>query len=303
MGLARGDGGLAVSLSPRSFQLLLAMTPGMGGKSVTRVIARNNLLGRSPEEFLRLSAECLREEYRLAAKSAQALSTASDELIKDTASLERRLTALGVNLVTAADAHYPALIEQMDPDPPGLLFLYGNAKLLEARTFCVLGSRNCRPAELELIERLTEEGVLAAEVLVTGHDRPEYQRSAVVPLRWGSPRILCLDRGMFKVLGEDLKDEAFRAARLWRYQFDPSTDLVVSPFRPEADYVGINNKIRDRLVASLSRRLDFASIRSGGNMASLARAALKAGRPVRVSDRILGYREFVELGAGVMADP
>ena len=286
-----------MSLSPRSFQLLLAMTPGMGGKSVIRVLARNSLLGRSPEEFLRLSAESLREEYRLGAKSAQALSASAEELIRDSAGIEKRLTALGVNLVTAADAHYPALLEEMDPDPPGLLFLYGNAKLLEAQTFCVLGSRNSRPAELELIEQLTEEGVLAAEVLVTGHDRPEYQRSAVVPLRWGSPRILCLDRGMFKVLGEDLRDEAFRAARLWRYQFDPSTDLVISPFRPEADFVGINNKIRDRLVASLSRRLDFASIRPGGNMAALARSGLKAGRAVRVSDTILEYREFVALGA------
>jgi predicted Rossmann fold nucleotide-binding protein DprA/Smf involved in DNA uptake len=289
-----------MSLSPRSFQLLLAMTPGMGGKSVTRVVARNSLLGLAPEEFLALSEECFRESYRLSAKAAHGLAAGAQDLVRQTAAIEHRLTALGVHLVTGADAHYPTLVEEMDPNPPGLLFLYGNTKLLESRTFCVLASRNSRPADLHLIERLTEEGVLASEVLVAGHDRPEYQRSAVVPLRWGSPRILCLDRGLFKVLGEDLKDEAFAAARLWRYQFDPETDLAVSPFRPEADFIGVNNKVRDRLVAALSRRLDFANIGPGGNMASLARLALKAGRAVRVSDTILGYREFVALGATVI---
>ncbi len=85
---------------------------------------------------------------------------------------------------------------------------------------------------------------------MTGHDRPEYQRSAVVPLRWGSPRLLCLDRGLFRVLGEDLRSEAFRAARLWRYEFDASTDLVVSPFRPDSEFIGVNNKVRDRLVST-----------------------------------------------------
>lgn len=289
-------------MSPRTFSLLLAMTPGVGGRSVTRVLARNNLLGRAPEEFLALSPEAYREEYRLTAKAAAALSGDRAALAEQVEALERRLNALGVTLVTAADAHYPALIEEMDPDPPGVLFLYGNLRLLDARTFCVLSSRNARPADLEAIERLTEEGVLNSEVLVTGHDRPEYQRSAIVPLRWGAPRVLCLDRGLFKVLGEDLRDEAFRAARLWRYQFDPATDLVVSPFRPEADFVGVNNRVRDRLVACLSRRLDFVHVAEGGNMQSLIRLALKAGRPVRISDRILDYRAYVRQGAEVLAE-
>jgi DNA processing protein len=272
----------------------------MGGRSVTRVLARNELLGRSPEEFLDLSPEAYREEYRLSKRAVENLAGGSATLTESVREVERRLNGLGVTLVTSADAHYPALVEEMDPDPPGVLFLYGNGRLLESRTFCVLSSRNARPADLDLIEKLTEEAVLEGEVLVTSHDKLEYQRSAVVPLRWGSPRILCLDRGLFQVLGPDLKDEAFRAARLWRYEFDPSTDLVVSPFRPEASFIGVNNKVRDRLVACLSRRLDFVHIAEGGNMAELARLAMKAGRPVRVSDRILGYRDFRAAGAEVI---
>ena len=283
-----------MSLSRRSFALHLAMTPGFGGRSVVRVLARNDLLGRAPEEFLRLSPESLREEYRLNAKQAANLVAGR---IETTATLERRLDGLGVRLLTAADAGYPALVEEFDPDPPGVLFLYGNTRLLQAPTFAVLASRGTLPAGLDLIDRLTEEGVLGGETLVTGHDRPEYQRSAIVPLRWGAPRVLVLDRGLFGVLGPDLKDEAFRAARLWRYEFDPGTDLAVSPFRPEADFIGVNNQVRDRLVAALARRIDFVHVAPGGNMARLARLALKAARGVRLAEGASGRDELLAAGA------
>jgi predicted Rossmann fold nucleotide-binding protein DprA/Smf involved in DNA uptake len=290
-----------VSLDHRTFALHLALTPGIGGKSVTRVLARNTLLGRTPLQFLALTPESWREEYRLSAKATENLRTRKDAL-RETSDLERRLEGLGVTLVTMADAHYPAMIEQFDPDPPGVLFLYGNQRLLNAETFCVLSSRNARLAQLDWIERLTEAAVLDGKILVTGHDRIEYQRSAVVPLRWGAPRILCLDRGLFRVLGEDLRNEAFRAARLWRYEFDPLTDLVVSPFRPEADFIGVNNQVRDRLVASLSSSLAFVHISEGGNMDKLARTGLKCKRTVRIVDTVDYARSYKALGAELI-DP
>jgi DNA processing protein len=286
-----------MALSRRTFTLLLATTPGIGGKSTTKVIARNELLNRTPEEFLALSPEAMREEYRLTEPAASTLVTDLESRIKRTFEMEKSLSELGVIWVTAADAHYPSLVEEMDPNPPEILYLYGNTRLLDGKTFCVLSSRNTMPADLNLIEQLAEKGILEAEILVTGHDRPEYQRSAVVPLRWGSPRILCLDRGFFDVLGPDLKREAFRTARLWRYEFDPTTDLVVSAFPPAASFKGINNQVRDRLVGSLSRRIDLVEVSPNGNMDRIARMALKCGRKVRVSDRCPYWRQYAALGA------
>jgi DNA processing protein len=292
---------MSAPLSRRTFTLLLAMSPGIGGKSVTRVLARNDLLARTPEEFLELPMEAYIQEYRLSRKASAGLAGERLDAVSRTQELEKRLAGLGVTIVTAADIHYPSKVEEMDPDPPGVLFLYGNTKLLEARTFSVLSSRNTLPSDLQLIETWTEERVLGGAVLVTGHDRPEYQRSAIVPLRWGSPRILCLDRGMFNVLGENLKDEAFRAARLWRYEFDPLTDLVISPFRPNADFIGVNNKVRDKLVACMSDELVFANIAPSGNMERLAHLAVAAGRVVKVSDRIPGARSLERIGAELIA--
>ena len=290
-----------MAISRRSFALILALTPGIGGKSVARILARNDLLGRSPEEFFKLSAAAYKEEYRLLAKAATSLLKIREELSR-IAELEQRLESLGVQLVVATDLNFPAQIEVFDPNPPGVLFLYGNKRLLTRKKFAVLSSKNAFPAELELMEKVTEEAVLAGEILVSGHDRPEYQRTAVVPLRWGSPRILCLDRGMFQVLGDDLKNEAFRLARLWRYEFDPSTDLVISPFRPDAGFAGVNNQVRDRLVASMADRIDFARVEPGGNMEKILKLAIAAGKPIRVSDRIPEFRTYRSLGASVIED-
>lgn len=289
-----------MSLGQRTFILYLALTPGCGGKTVSRILARNELIGRTPDEFIKLPSEVLREEYRLPIKLAERLAKPSKKVLEGHQETQDRLDQFGVRVVTSLDAGYPQLVEQMDPNPPGILFLYGNARLLESKTFCVLSSRNARPAQVAHIETLSEEGVLNAEVLVTGHDTPEYQRAAVVPLRYGSPRILCLDKGLFQVLGQNLNQEAFRMARLYRYEFDPKTDLAVSPFRPESDFIGANNRVRDRLVACLANRLDFAYASESGNMDKLIKLALKTERRVRVSDASPNYRQYRELGAEIL---
>src|SRR5579863_9650449 len=99
--------------------------PGVGGRTVVRVLARNALLNRSPADFMRLSPEALREEYGLPEKVAQALTLAPTDAYAEAGRLYERLSRLGVTMVTPADAHYPTRLESFDPDPPGVLFLYG----------------------------------------------------------------------------------------------------------------------------------------------------------------------------------
>jgi DNA processing protein len=287
-------------MTRRDFAVYLSLTPGMGGTSLTRVLNRVDMLGTSVEEFFRLSPEALVEEFRLRRAVADKIIEQRLTGAEQVRALQDRLTKLGVSLVTAADAHYPQMIEQMDKQPPCLLFLYGNQKLIQGKTFSVLSSRNTSPAGMDQIDALTEAGVLNGEIVVSSDNRPEYQRSALVPLRWGAPRILCLDRGLFQVLGPDLNNEPFRAARLWRYQFDAGTDLAISPFHPEAKFNGVNNQVRDRLVACLSRRLDFVEVAPSGQMEKLAIMALEAGRAVAVSDRSVSYRKLQQAGAKII---
>lgn len=286
----------------RTLTLALALTPGIGGKTVTRTLTRNDLLGRTNDEFLNLGVETLREEYKFTAKAAAAWHDSPRTWIAEAESLLARLDPFGVTLVTAADAHYPRRIEAIDPDPPGVLYLYGNTALLEARTFCVLLSRGASRKALSHAEALTEEGVLQGRTLVSSHDTPEYQRTAVVPLRWGAPRIMVLDAGFFSVLGDELKEEPFPAARLWRFQFDARTDLAVSAVHPFKPFHPNANRVRDRLVAGLSEEIALAWVSGGGNMEKLARLAVRADRPVYVSTAAPAF-EAVRAAGGRPIEP
>ena len=131
-------------------------------------------------------------------------------------------------------------------------------------------------------EAMTESGVLKGETLVVGVNTDAYKRAAVVPLRWGAPRIIVLDRGLFAALGENLDQEMFPAARLWRYRFDPEVDLVVSFCRPDEEYRKGANQTRDRIVVGLADRLVAPYTRPKGTMATLAARAASLGRPVQM---------------------
>lgn len=142
--------------------------------------------------------------------------------------------------------------------PDAHLWLYGNVRLLGANLAHVelaLGPPNQTPATLDEIEHETERLVLSGQTLVTGVHNAALQRAAIVPLRWGSPRILVLSGGFEHHLGKDLKQEPFRAARLWRYQFDERCDLVVSRRAPDRlPTFAHHNPTVDRLIVSIATR-------------------------------------------------
>lgn len=139
--------------------------------------------------------------------------------------------------------------------PAGSLWLYGNVKLLHgqlANVALACGANRHRPFELDAIEREAEELVLNSKILVCGIHNPAHQRAAIVPLRWGAPRIVVLSGGFQHHLGKDLKDEPFRAARLWRYQWDPKTDLAISRRAPDKlPTFAHHNPTVDRLITML----------------------------------------------------
>lgn len=139
---------------------------------------------------------------------------------------------------------------------PASLWLYGNVRLLNAHLAHVqqtTGPPDHSPDELDEIERMVERSVLEGKVLVTGIHSPAHMRAAIVPLRWGSPRILVVSGGFKHHLGPGLNEEPFRAARLWRYQWDRQTDLVVSRRAPDKlPTFARHNPCVDRLIERIA---------------------------------------------------
>lgn len=262
------------------FELILALTSHLGSSGIQRVLARNAVTGRSPEYFLSLSAEVLQEEYALKPQAARALTEQLPKLKSQVEGLKRRFEGKDVRLVTIQSPLYPKTLEAFCESPPAYLFMYGNISVLSTKTFCVLASRDADRSTADLLEKQVELGVLEPKTLVTGANTPAYMRAAVVPLRWGAPRILVLDRGLFVALGENLDQEPFPAARLWRYKFDPLTDLVISSFRPDDPFIGHNNKLRDEIVVALADQVVAVRPRPGGVMEQLSDRAERLGKDV-----------------------
>lgn len=264
------------------FLVTLSQTKGVGSVSLLRILQRMTLLGISESEFLGLSSASYQEEFGLNSRTAGQLEAQRAQLWREAEATVKQVQQSGIRLLACTEPQYPQPVLQFWTQAPGCLFAYGNLKLLHQPTFCVLSSKNASDEILEEIERVTEQGVLAGEVLVSSHDRPEYQRSAVVPLRFGTPRILVFNRSLQDALGNDLRDEPFKAARLWRFEFDPTQDLAITACPPMVKYQNHRSPERDMLVGALSRRLDFCYVTPGGNMEKIARTALACGRQVRV---------------------
>jgi DNA processing protein len=171
------------------------------------------------------------------------------------------------------EADVPAAIRRgrrPRPDPfysPGLgLWLYGNERLLAGNLACVeaaLGPPTHTERQLLAVEREAERLVLDGKILVCGVHHEAHRRAAIVPVRLGSPRVVVFSGGFRFHLGPDLVEEPFRAARLWRYAWDPETDLAVSRRGPDAlPTYARHNPAVDRIVAALVAR-EVVPARSG----------------------------------------
>jgi DNA processing protein len=141
---------------------------------------------------------------------------------------------------------------------PAGLWLYGNTRLLEVKLECLpetFGPDIHSESQLNEIEREAERIVLSGTVLVCGIHNAAHQRTAIVPLRWGAPRIVVFSGGFEYHLGEKLDREPFRIARLWRYEWDARTDLAISLRSPEKKPTfAVHNPTVDRLIAKISAR-------------------------------------------------
>lgn len=262
-----------MKITRKTLTLALCLTPGIGSKTLLRIFTKNDLYNRTPEEFFNYSSQVLEEEYGLPKKTSQKWNELKTKKLEEAHAFELQLDALKIQFTTISDASYPHQILEFDEDPPTVFYLYGNSSLLNKDNFTVLSSRNSNYDTLNQIQKYTTDYIHRGKILVCGHNTPEYQAAAVISLRYASPRILVLDRGLFTALGENLDQELFDVARIWRYEFDPHVDLVISPYHPSVPYIRGANVIRDRVIAGLAQLLLIGEMRIGGNIDAITQKA------------------------------
>lgn len=136
------------------------------------------------------------------------------------------------------------------------LWLFGPARALHAQLAFVpgcCGPGPWTPAELAALEQEAESLVLSGHTLVCGIHHYAHKLVALVPLRWGAPRVVCFSGGFRRHLGPELNEEPYRAARLWRYSWDAKTDLAISRRAPDKlPTYAAHNPTVDRLIRGLA---------------------------------------------------
>ncbi len=260
--------------------LLLMEIPGVGGKTIETVLRRNATAGRSPNEFIALSASALQDEYGLREDVSEKLSKISSPELRRAETDFEWMSRRDVALITVLDASYPIRLTNRLDDPPAALFSYGSGHLLDGPLLAVANSNGANEHSLAAGDRSVESAVQRGWSVVTGHNRVQYQRPALAARRNEGRVCYVLDRGLIHGFGGDLTRELFPAARIWGPAYDPHTDLTLSPFGLRDHGIASNNRRRDTLVFALADVIFAGEVRAGGQMESECLAALKGGRPV-----------------------
>jgi DNA processing protein len=140
--------------------LALALVPGLGARMAGKLLREFG----SPEAIFSASLTDL-EALRLPAEVAQAIhsrqsySAAAKELAG--------VRAIGAQLIAWDEPVFPRLLREIY-DPPPLLYLRGNAELLNRHAISIVGTRRPTPYGNQMAERLARDLAQRGLVVVSG---------------------------------------------------------------------------------------------------------------------------------------
>lgn len=140
--------------------LALALTPGLGARMAGKLL---RAMG-SPEAIFSASLTEL-EAQRLPAAVAQALHTRQP--LSAAAKELAQAQAAAIRLVTWDEPEYPLRLREIY-DPPPLLYVRGNADLLNRHTISIVGSRRPTPYGNQMAEKLAQDLADRGLVIVSG---------------------------------------------------------------------------------------------------------------------------------------
>ncbi len=136
--------------------LALALTPGLGPTKARRLVERfGSLQGVFHATLTELEASGIQAIAAQSLGTGRSMEIAEDEL--------GRVAAAGAQVVSLDDPAYPAQLKQIY-DPPLLLYVRGDANVLDRPGIAIVGTRHPTPYGVGMAERLSCD--LAARGLV-----------------------------------------------------------------------------------------------------------------------------------------
>jgi DNA processing protein len=153
----------AASQSNEALWLALALTPGLSAARVGPLVQHfGSVQAIFRASLTDLEAAGLRPASAQAIALGKSLESAQEEML--------RAAAAGAQVLTLDDPLYSAPLRQIY-DPPTVLFLRGNAELLQKPGIAVIGTRHPTPYGLGMAERLSCDLAARGLVIISGMAR------------------------------------------------------------------------------------------------------------------------------------
>jgi DNA processing protein len=276
----------------RAAYLALALTPGIGAvrlATLLRVFHSPNGALAAPFAFL-----CsLPGISRAAATAVHAASTVDGVRVLE------KLEAQGGRCLLPTDEDFPRSL-RMIPDPPTLLFVYGDTSLLARPAVAVVGSRDHSAYGAEVAIMVASEAAKAGVVVVSGMARGLDAVAHTAALDSAGGTIGVLGNGLGVI---------YPAANRQLYERVGRKGLLVTEFPPgERPRVGSFPR-RNRLISGLARVTVVIEAAAGSGTMITVDAALEQGREVMAvpggitSATSIGTNRLIRDGASPFLEP
>ena len=277
----------------------LSDTEGVGPATMAALCRLARRRGEPLHGVLALGAEALGREAGLAPAAVGALRDVGDPRLRGRAVIARAART-GTRVVCSGRPDYPSrLSSQLGDQAPPVLFLRGDASLLEAPCVAVVGSRRptrwAQEAARSLAGQLAQDGVTIVSGGADGIDTVGH-RAAL--LEGGTAFVPPVGLAQFRWRGGPGMRLAGRTAG-W---------CMVGQFPLRSGWRTAQALMRNRTIVALSEAVVAFEPRDGGGTWHSSVNALRMGRPLFVvcasgsGAKARGQRRLVRMGA-VAVDP
>lgn len=175
------------------------------------------------------------------------------------------------NIVTIKDSSYPSLLKEI-PNPPLLLFVRGDLKLLELPQIAIVGSRNPTPVGMEIAFAFAKDSVQSGLVVTSGFARGIDAASHNGAIDGNGKTVAVMGTGINNIYPSQHKMLAQKIL--------DSGGVLLSEFPLDAKGDAWHFPLRNRIISGLSlgTLVVEAALRSGSLIT--ARLASEQGRDV-----------------------
>ncbi|OHA55180.1 MAG: DNA protecting protein DprA [Candidatus Veblenbacteria bacterium RIFOXYC1_FULL_42_9] len=217
----------------------------------------------------------------------------------DVAASYQEIEKLQLEVVTIADPIYPKLLKEIY-DPPALLFIRGDLKILENLCLAIVGSRRATSYGLtmarEIANTLAQVGVTIISGLAYGIDASAHKATIEAGGKTAAVMASGLDQ-IYHSANHKLANEILDKGGLWISEFPPQT----APLKQ-------NFPFRNRIIAGLAQGTIVIEAAKTSGALLTAKHALEANREVfavpgnATSPASVGTNELLKQGAHLITE-